>query len=159
APAVYIARVTTVAAGVNGAITLSTTAKAGTAPTSSATGRTIVVGGAWLGPNGATGFPFNFVTNALVDGSGNFPCVNLKNNATYNITAQISHTNAGPIMFCGSSSTVRDGGKATIDGGTSGASYNLLAPSSAATNCTYQDLILQNNGASGTASGFVINGT
>src|SRR4051812_29003552 len=48
--AVYVARVTVVAAGVNGTITLSTTAVAGTAPTSSATARTIKVGGAWAGP-------------------------------------------------------------------------------------------------------------
>lgn len=54
---VYFARVTAVAAGVNGAITLSTTSKSGAAPSSSATGRSIKVGGAWGLPSAATSFP------------------------------------------------------------------------------------------------------
>jgi hypothetical protein len=43
----YLAQVTAVAAGVNGAITFSTTAKYGTAPTSNSGSRNLKVGGAW----------------------------------------------------------------------------------------------------------------
>ena len=44
----YIAQVTAVAAGVNGAITCSTTAKFGTAPTSGSGTRNLIDGGPWL---------------------------------------------------------------------------------------------------------------
>lgn len=46
AAAVCIVRVTAVAAGVNGAITVSSTIKAGTVPVTGTTGRSINVGGA-----------------------------------------------------------------------------------------------------------------
>src|ERR1051326_728440 len=52
--AVRISRVTNVAAGVNGVITVSNSAGSGTNPTSGATGRSIKVGGEWAGPNGST---------------------------------------------------------------------------------------------------------
>lgn len=146
---VYVARVTVVAAGVNGAITLSTTAFSGTAPTSSATGRSIKVGGAWKGPNAAEAFPFGFVTSALTDASGNIPRVNLKGGTNYAVTAGITHANAGPIVWQGYTTTVGDQGKATIDGGTSGASYTVITTSCA--NNSFLDLIWSNNGATGNA--------
>ncbi len=43
----YVAKVSSVAAGANGAITLDTTIKYGTAPTSGATGRSVKAGGTW----------------------------------------------------------------------------------------------------------------
>lgn len=46
----YIAQVVSVAAGVNGAVTFSTTAKYGTAPVSNSGSRNIKVGGAWASP-------------------------------------------------------------------------------------------------------------
>jgi hypothetical protein len=147
--AVYVARVTAVAAGVNGAITLSTTVKSGTAPTSSATARTIKVGGAWKGPNGTEAFPFGFLTNALVNASGDMPYVNMLAGTNYAITAAMTHGNVGPIQFGGYTTTIRDGGKATIDGGTTGASYALLTVSNGSN--TFNDLIFANNGATGSA--------
>lgn len=157
--AVFIGRVTTVAAGVNGAITCSTTAKSGTFPAASAGAHTITcnVGGAWKGPNAASGFPFGFVTSTLTDSSNDSPRINFKNDATYSITAAITHSGNGPIRFQGYTGSPADGGKGIIDGGTSGTSYVLMTVSG--TNVDLADMILQHNGATGTANGASFSGS
>jgi hypothetical protein len=135
-------------------ITVSTTAKGGTAPTTAGAGVSINVGGAWAGPSGASGFPFNFVTGAMTSPTGAPPRVNFKNDQTYNITANMPHSLVGPVIFQGYTSTFGDLGRATIDGGTSGASYALLTLSGSGIDKTQlTDLIFQNNGATGTANG------
>ena len=154
--AVYIARVTAVAAGVNGAITLSTTAKSGTAPASGATGRTVKAGGAWKGPNAADGFPFTVVQSTMTNTAGNCARINIKGGTTYSITAAITQSNNGPMIFSGYTTTPGDMGRWTLDGGTSGASYVLLTQSG--TDITFTDAILQNNGATGVAQGFATSG-
>ncbi|MBK3666173.1 hypothetical protein JJE66_33750 [Bradyrhizobium diazoefficiens] len=146
----YIGRVTAVSAT---DITISSTLKAGTAPTTAATGISINVGGAWAGPSGSVAFPFAFATATLQDGSNNRPRINFKNNQTYSITAAITHNVAGPIKWQGYTTTAGDGGQATIDGGTLGASYVLLSISNVAQNYI-EDFIFQNNGATGSASLF-----
>lgn len=149
----FIGRVTNVAAGVNGAITISTSAKSGTAPTTAGTGISINVGGAWLGPSGASGFPFNFATASLQNSSSDRPRINFKNDATYSITAGISATNpSGMIRYQGYSTTFGDLGRAVIDGGTTGTSYILLTVANANV-VTYADFVFQNNGATGSADG------
>jgi len=55
---VYITRITAVQNAANGNISTSSGNSYGTAPTNSATARSIKVAGAWLGPSGATTFPF-----------------------------------------------------------------------------------------------------
>lgn len=148
--AVCCARVTVVAAGANGAITVSSTALAGTFPTTSATTRSIKVGGAWLGPNAGSGFPMTLSSlNSLKDANSDQPRINFKNDATYSITAAISAPGSA-IIFQGYTSTSGDGGKAILDGGTSGASYVILTLNGTA---VLRDFILRNNGASGTSSG------
>jgi hypothetical protein len=112
---VFIGRVTAVNSTT---VTVSTTAKSGTAPTTAGTGISINVGGAWKGPNGAVGFPYGFITNALTDSSTNRPRVNFKNDQTYSITAAMTHANNGPAKFQGYTTSAGDGGKATVDGGT-----------------------------------------
>lgn len=153
---VFVGRITAVDDTAD-TITVSTTAKSGTAPTTSATARTIKVGGAWKGPNAAESFPFGFVQNTLTDASSNTPRINKKNNATYSITAAMTHSNAGPTQFQGYTTTVGDGGRATIDGGTSGASYTLLTTTGGTQ--ALVDLIFQNNGATGSATGVLLNGS
>ena len=139
-------------------ITVSLTAKIGTAPTDGTGTRTLKIAGAWKGPNAADGFPLTLIANTLTNAAGDYPRVNLKNNATYNVTATIGVTGSGPYFVQGYSSTVNDGGRATIDGGTSGTSYNLLYFNTANTFCTrWQDLIFQNNGATGGAKGILLN--
>lgn len=147
--AVYVGRVTAVTSSTQ--ITVSLTAKSGTAPTTSATGRSVTIGGSWAGPSGAAAFPFGFVEAAMTNSAGDMPRVNFKNNSTYSITAAMTHGNSGPARFQGYSSTVGDGGLAKIDGGASGASYTLLN-FSAGMNQLF-DFELTRNGATGTAAG------
>ena len=148
--AARVGRVTAVDANT---VTISTTAGSGSLADQTGTA-SIVVGGPWKGPNAAVGFPFNFITNALTNAAGDYPRVNFKNNATYAITAAMTHGNAGPIQFQGYTSTVGDGGRAIIDGGTAGASYVLLTTTGVYSSLA--DLILQNNGATGSANGVVL---
>lgn len=148
--ATFIGRVTVVAPGVNGAITVSTTAKSGTFPSASAGAHTITcnVGGAWLGPNAAVGFPFGFVTNALTNASGNLPRFNFKNDQTYSITSGITHSNAN-TWFEGYSSSAGDGGRATIDGSTNA----IALLTNGANAITIGNFIFSNNGSTGTNAG------
>lgn len=152
--AVYVARVTAVAAGANGAITLSTTAKSGTAPTSSATARTIKVGGAWKGPNAAEAFPFGFITAALANSGGNQPRVNLKNDAQYNVSSSVAHSLAGPVTFQGYTSSFGDLGKFTVDGSTNA----IVLLNLTGTQNHLIDCIGQNNGSTGVNDGIVVGG-
>lgn len=157
--ATFIGRVTQVNAGANGAITVSTTAKTGTFPSASAGAHTITckVGGAWSGPATTVSFPFGFLAAATTNSSGDIPRINFKNDATYSITAAMTHGVAGPIRFQGYTTNANDGGKAIIDGGTTGASYVLLTYSSSYSfTC---DMIFQNNGATTNATGVSITGS
>lgn len=136
---VYVARVTSVGGG-GLTLTLSATAKSGTAPTTAGVGITCTTGGKWKGPNAAENFPFGFVQSTMTNSSANPPRVNIKS-GTYSITAGITHANNGPICFQGYTSAAGDGGKATIDGGTT----NAILLTTSCTNCIFRDLIVQNN--------------
>lgn len=150
---VFVGRVTAVSSTT---ITVSTSAKSGTAPTTNATARTIKVGGAWQGPNGTSGFPFAFIASGMTNASGHVLRVNFKSGTNYSITAGITHTINGPWVIQGYTTTPGDGGQAVIDGGTSGASYVLLTISGGARNLL-ADLIFRNNGATGSAVGLSYN--
>lgn len=143
--ATFVGRITAVSTTT---ITVSLSAVSGTPPATDALGATTIkVGGAWKGPNGTTGFPFNFAATAMNDGTNLTPRINFKNGVTYAVTAAMTNTVNGPVVFRGYTTTVADGGKAIFDGGTSGAAYTLLAVS--ATNTSYTDLIFAHNGATG----------
>jgi len=119
APTGYIARITAVNDTAD-TITLSDTDYAGTKPGSSTGGMSLRVGGALLGPVGASAFPISsFFTNALQNAANDYGRLNLKNNATYAITAGIvqSANNDGPFVIAGYTTTPGDGGKAVFDGG------------------------------------------
>lgn len=150
--AVFIAKITTVVNAANGAITVSSSLRAGSAPSTSVTGRSITVGGVWKGPNAASGFPLTLTSLGNLVAAGDKVAINLKNTASYVITANVSEVSSGGIQVQGYTSTVRDGGKATINGGTSGASYNLLS-TSASSGWAHIDLIFLNNGATASATG------
>ena len=147
---VFIARVT---ARTTTTVTVSTTVKVGTAPTTAGTGISINVGGAWLGPTGTVGFPFNFVTGALTNTALDNTRINFKNDQTYSITAAISTPSIDQgCFFQGYTSTFGDGGKATLTDSSAGASYVLL-------NMQYnfqssvEDFIFDGNGTTGSADG------
>lgn len=137
-------------------ITVSLTAKSGTAPIDGTTNTTLKIGGAWKGPNAAESFPLGFVQSTMSNVSGDAPRINFKNAAQYDVTAAMTHVNAGPLYWQGYTTAYGDLGRATIDGGVAGASYVLCTAS--ALNNVWTDFIFANNGATGTASGFVLSG-
>ncbi len=160
--AVYISRVTIVAAGVNGAITTSTSVKTGTIPASSGTAHTITckVGGAWPGPLGtAVSIPFNVGTGfgLLVNTNGDFVRLNLKNDQTYSITTPLACGNGmNNTIIQGYSSTPGDArgntaNRATIDGGTTAM---ILVNDQANAIHTWKDINFAHNGTTGTSNLF-----
>ena len=132
-------------------ITVSTTAKAGPVPPDGTSVYTLKIGGAWKGPNATEMFPLDFVQNTLTNSAGDAPRINFKNAATYSVTAAMTHTNAGPMQFEGYTTSYGDGGRATIDGGTSGASY-IVATFSGGLSTAVKNFVFQNNGATGNAA-------
>lgn len=158
APTGYVAKITAVDDGAD-TITLSATILAGTAPTNGTGNRTIKVGGAWLGPNAAVDFPFDFSGLSALESAASTPVrVNLKNGTDYAITAQIvPGTGASAVRFQGYTTTAGDGGYAVINGGTTGASYTLWNQStSTAPHLSYIEF--KNNGATGNTTAIVITG-
>ncbi len=141
----YVGRITAVGAGVNGTITIDSVSNAGTAPSTGSGTRTLKVGGAWKGPNGTDVHPcttgFNIAN--LSNSSGDIPRVNLKNNQTYSVSAQVQPT--GSSYLQGFTSTAGDGGRATIDGSTN--AITILAPPSSAT--WLVDLVLTSSATTG----------
>jgi hypothetical protein len=152
---VYIARVTAVAAGVNGGITTDAVAIAGTPPTTSATARSIKAGGAFKGPNGAIGWPFGIGNlSGLKNAAGDLPRINFKNDAIYSISVGLS-TSVGPLFIQGYTTTLGDRGRAIIDTGT-----NAIIPLTVnGTLVNLIDLIVQTTATSGTNDGFSIGNT
>ncbi len=141
----YIGRVT---ARTSTTITISSTAIGGTAPTDGTGNRTVKVGGAWKGPNGAENFPFGLATATMTNSSTHPPRVNLKDDAQYDVTASIAHTLNG-VTFQGYTSAYGDLGKATIDaGGNAVVILNMTGQ-----RMSLIDLIVANNGSSGTNAG------
>lgn len=128
-------------------ITVSLTAKSGTAPTDGTGDRTLKIGGAWAGMSGSVSFPFGFVQSTMVDTSNNPNKIWIK--GTYNVTAAMTHANVGPTWFEGYTTTIGDEGEFTIDGGTSGASYVVLT--FGANVLGLANFIIKNNGATGSA--------
>lgn len=152
---VFISRVVTVAAGVNGAITVSTTAISGSAPAAGATGRTLRVGGAWRGAFAAVGFPFGFVANTLTNATGNMVRVNINSGYSNSISAGLTHGINGPIVFSGYTTTAGDGGKFIIDGGNNNGFVPLAL---GAPGIFLIDCIVQNAGGNFTAGIEIQNG-
>jgi hypothetical protein len=117
---VYVGRVSAVTNSANGTITVPSPGF-GTAPSTNASARTIKVGGAWQGPNGASGFPFtsaNYGNNK--DSTSHQVRTNLKNDQTYLPTSSFAFVSSGsPHVVQGYSSSVGDTGLATFDGSTS----------------------------------------
>ena len=148
--AVYVGRITAVDDTLD-TITVSLTAKSGTAPTTNATGRSIKIGGAWKGPNAAEIFPFGFAAATMINSSNDICRVNIKGGTTYNITASLAHSVAGPLVFQGYTTSAGDLGQATIDGGTTA----MVLINVTGANVELCDLIAQNNGTTGSNNGIV----
>lgn len=150
--AVFIGRVTARDATT---ITVSLTVKSGTAPTDGTGNRTLKIGGAWLGPNAASGFPFNFASDTMVNAAGDKLRVNLKNDASYSITSGITHSGFNRNIFQGYTTAYGDGGMATID-----ASTNLIdCLTISSSDNLVEDIIFVGSAVAGTTGrGLVISG-
>lgn len=140
-------------------ITVSTTAKAG-ATTDGTSNRTLKIGGAWQGPNGASGFPFILSTSlsSLTNSAGDVTRFNLKNAAAYNITAAITQ-GAAPttaVVVEGYATAYGDGGRAIIDGG-SGVGFTLFGGGTV-TRWILRYIDLTASFSSGTGNGFIVSG-
>lgn len=146
----YVARVTAVTSTT---IVTSATVLAGTVPTDGTSNRTLRVGGAWLGPTGATPWLDTFPAAGMTNVSGDLVRVNLKNDQTYSITANITLGSGDVPIIQGYTSAYGDGGRFVIDGGTSGASYILLTIGASAATTIVVDGEFKNNGATGSAVG------
>lgn len=149
----YIARVLVVTNAVNGGILFSTVAKGGTLPTSSATGRSCKVGGAWFGPRLSDGTPLsNIAMGSMTNSSGNVARINMKAEVTNSITATITMNSNGPVVIQGYTNTIGDRGRWVLDGG-SGSGYVMInvGPSSSCKNFQIMDVVFQNNGSSGSS--------
>jgi hypothetical protein len=155
ATAAMVARVTAVSSTT---ITLNSTF-AGANPANGT--YTLRVGGAWKGPNGTDSFPFNLANLASITNTSLYIVrCNLKNDATYNITASIAinFTAVANMVYSGYATSYGDCFCAVIDGGTSGASYSLLTTGTGSRWAAFSYLHLQNNGATGTADAIILSG-
>lgn len=146
--AVYIARITAVDNKANGNISVSATSAYGSAPVTSATGRSIKVGGAWLGPNGASIFPWGLAGSIglLTDASSNPVRLNLKNDQTYSLTVAMNLGSLGTATLQGYSAVPGDLGKSVMTSNiTTGTNFTCTGGNSQ----NFVDLIFVNTGASG----------
>ena len=119
-------------------ITVSLTAKAGTAPSTGTGTRELRIGGCWKGPNAAVAFPLGFMHSALNNGTNLTPRVNFHSGTNYTITSGITHnvTDNGPLFFQGYTSVPGDGGFAHIQGPATGTSMTIFTMGSiAGTTC------------------------
>lgn len=134
-------------------ITVSTTAKVGTT-TDGTSNRTLKIGGAWQGPNGTNKWPWGTLSyNALTNTAGNGPRINLC--GTFAISATLGNWTPAACRVEGFTTSYGDGGIATIDGGTTGASYSLTGILG---RLHFKNIWFKNNGGTGSADG-VINST
>lgn len=76
---------------------------------------TLKVGGAWAGPSGTVGFPFNFIVGTLINAAGDPTKCYIKGGTTYEITAGITHSLNG-VIFEGYTTTPGDGGMWKLGG-------------------------------------------
>lgn len=120
----FVGRVTAVNATT---ITVSTSAKSGTPPGTSASGISCTVGGVWKGPNAADPTPWNFASPAMTNASGHPLRVNFLNQSQYEINAPLTQSTSGPVRWEGCTSAAGDGGIATLYGHTNG-SFTLYTP-------------------------------
>lgn len=140
--AVFVGRVT---ARDTTTITVSLLAKSGTAPADGTGNRTLKIGGAWDGPDGAVVFPFNFVEGALTNAAGNSPRINVK--GTYYAGPLTESGNNGPVWWQGYTNAIDDGGFANFYGSNNVAGYVLLTISGK--NRVFSNFQFATNGNSG----------
>jgi len=141
----YISRITAVNNG-GATLVLSNINFGGTAPSTSATGRSCTVGGQWKGPLNTQLFPFGLITPVMVDVSSDITRVNFKNNiSSFSLTTTLQYSNGSltaVTIFQGYSATPGDGGKAIFDWGNTA---NQMVNLSNGQDTLWADLWFRNN--------------
>lgn len=127
-------------------ITVSLVRKSGTAPVDGVGNRSINVGGAFAGPAAAVAFPFGFVQATMTNVAADPPRINFAA-GTWNVTAAMTHGNAGITVWQGAGPT-----DTVIDGVIVGASYTVLTFNSSATGNHLVGFGFNNNGTTGSAT-------
>lgn len=150
----FVGRITAINLG-GLSVDISLTAIAGTRPGTAATGKTGTIGGVWKGPNAAVAFPFGFITAALTNTSGDPVRVNFKNGTSYTISAAMTHSLVGSVRFEGYTTTVGDGGIATIDANANA----IIVLTVSGNNIAIVNFWFTNNGNSGANAGLVVSGS
>lgn len=148
--ATYIAKITTV-----GATTFVTSATLfmGTVPADGASTMSAKIGGAWAGPSSAVTFPWTMLSNAAVNATAQVLRYNMKNDQSHSMNASstLVTINNGPFVVQGFTTIFGDFGRTTITGPASGTSAAVI--NSNASTWVFADLIITNNGSTGTAQG------
>jgi hypothetical protein len=145
-----IARITSVTSTT---IVLSATASVG-----SGTGATVAnVGGAFQGPNGTSAFPLGTLSTSLTNAAGNVPRINLKNDAAFSVTAGVTSNATGPFTVQGYNTSYGDGGKALLQGPSTGGAITTLTIA-ASTSQTVCDLCVTGTGATGAGDAVSVTG-
>lgn len=120
--AVFVGRIT---ARDTTTITVSLTAKSGTAPTDGTGNRTLVVGGAWAGGSGATSFPIGFISDTATNAAGNPMRCNFKNDQTYTVSSTWTQSTTGLTFWRGYTTAFGDSGRANVRGPAAGAAIKV----------------------------------
>lgn len=152
--ATFVGRVTAVQNATNGTVTLNAASGfMGTNPSNGTGTMTLKHGGTWKGPNAGVTFPFSQTgVNQIVNTNSDPVRINMKNGTDYSISTGISTSAAmNGVTVQGYASSVGDGGKAVIDGGT-----NVITVWTEAGNDTSLiDLEIKCAATTGTGSGLI----
>lgn len=138
-------------------ITVSLSAKSGTAPTNGTSNRTLKIGGAWAGPSGSVKFPLEFAEGAMKNSAGDPVRINFKNGSTYSISLAATLGSAqSQTQWEGYTSSYGDLGKAIFDFGTTNGSAMITL--GAASQVVIADIVVLNTASASFAYGFQANG-
>lgn len=157
-----VSRITAVNAGTR-QITVTGRFSFGTAAVVTGTGnRSARISGAWAGPSGSVRFPFasgygSFGYSALLATATSGIRINIRNDQTYSITANLFYSDATGVNaeIRGYASTYGDSGRALIQGPSTGAAFSLMT---LGINSQVKNLILDCNGGTGNAPGLTFDG-
>lgn len=98
-------------------VTVSLSAKSGTAPGTAGSGITAIIGGPWYGPFGAVSFPAGFAQATMTNANGETTRINFQRHTSpVSMGIQQKFSQVGPLVWEGFTNSAGDGGLAIYDG-------------------------------------------
>lgn len=142
----YVARITNVAAGVNGAISFAQAPSNCIVPVSQNGALSLKVGGAWNGPSGAVGFPMTFFSGHFTNTAQEVPRMNMKGKftVTAGFTIPFRDFIKTTCWLQGYTNTAGDFGQAEIEGSGTSANFTMLTLN--CDNFVFADITWSSNG-------------